>query len=159
VGRLFDAMAEVILDGAPQRYEGEAAMRLEAACGRDAVPFPPAPLRPNPDRRPHEPCYWIDWRPWFDFVLDAVERSDPASLAMGFHRALAETAAALHRLPEAGGGELPLALGGGCFQNALLVRSILALVPEALTASQAPPGDGGLGYGQVLVAGALTEEG
>jgi hydrogenase maturation protein HypF len=77
---------------------------------------------------------------------------------MRFHRALAgATAAACAQLAEAH-GLTTVALGGGVWQNRVLLdstateleaRGLRVLVPKRL-----PPGDGGLAYGQAAIAAA-----
>ena len=139
VGRLFDAMAALVLGVRGVSYEGEAAARLEAAAdpGGDAA-------YPLPDG---------DWRPLVATVADAVRRGrDRAEIAAGVHGALARWAAAVarrERVPD-------VVLTGGCFQNALLAARVAAAVAETGARvhlhGAVPPNDGGLSVGQLAVA-------
>lgn len=156
-GRLFDGFAALILRDVRNRFEGEAPMRLEAACGGPPAEFPRAPIIRNGAPRDGEPTRWIDWRPWVRFCIEEGNPEMVSRLATGFHEALAEVlteAVALSREEE---GELPVAAGGGCFQNARLAAAIRCRIPSLLMPVDLPPNDGGLSYGQVIVAAARAE--
>jgi hydrogenase maturation protein HypF len=154
MGRLFDAAAAVLGVCHRSRFEGEAAMRLEALAGRSAgevLPFP------------------ADWTPTGTRVLDplpllaelgrrAMGGDDQVHLAAAFHDSVADATAALVNDLSATTGLRTVALGGGSFQNARLLtslatrlesRGLRVLVPRLL-----PPNDGGLSYGQSAVAAA-----
>ncbi len=162
-GRLFDGMASLL--GIRQRcsHEGQAAMELEAAAWRALEHegdggAPPtvggAPLafvlREGSGGEPIE----LDWGPLLGALLAAREQGAEAeTLALAFHRALAEALVALgQRL-----GLERLLLGGGCFQNRLLLQlSIHGLRRadiEPLWPRRIPCNDGGLALGQLLAAG------
>ena len=56
-------------------------------------------------------------------------------------------------------GALPLVLTGGCFQNARLAEGILGALSGSLRVylhEAVPPGDGGIGLGQAMVADAVA---
>jgi hydrogenase maturation protein HypF len=139
VGRLFDGV--VSLAGLVQRcsFEGQAAMRLETAC--EAVI---EPLALTPD--------W-DWRPWLRQAL-----AEPDRLPTQLHGwLLGQAIGMLTRLPEA-----TILLGGGCFQNRLLLEALDRQLSrhgrQVLWPQQLPPNDGGLALGQAIAARyALTE--
>ena len=139
VGRLFDGVAS--LAGLVQQcsFEGQAAMRLEAAC-EAAI----EPLALTPD--------W-DWRPWLRQAL-----AEPARLLGQLHSwLLGQAIGALTRLPEA-----TILLGGGCFQNRRLLEALDSQLSrhgrQVLWPQQLPPNDGGLALGQAIAARyALTE--
>ncbi|WP_417808979.1 carbamoyltransferase HypF [Thioclava sp.] len=143
-GRLFDAFAAVTCFDGAQSFEGEAAMRLEALArsgqGR-ALGLPvtngeidPAPL----------------------FRLVAQGDNDAAELAYIFHASLAQAFAEQARALVATREAHAVALSGGCFQNALLLDlTVKALgdVPVRFH-TKTPANDGGLAFGQALVAAA-----
>lgn len=146
-GRLFDAVA-ACLGMVPDRqtYEGEAAMRLEALAskttGSHAYPL---------EERESQ----IDPSPLFRALIrDLDAGTDPAVIAFRFHAGLATAFAALAARIAWQAGTRTIALSGGCFQNALL----LDLTAKALDGfdlcipRQVPPNDGGLAFGQALVA-------
>jgi hydrogenase maturation protein HypF len=159
VGRLFDAVAALVLDHGHARYEGEAALALEMAAGGDAQGEPyPWILGDAPPGAARE----IDLRPALRAIVsERLAGVDPARIAARFHATLAEAAATALRAALAARGPLPVLAAGGCFQNDLLVRGLRArLEPEIAlwTASRLPPGDGGLALGQAVVADARARE-
>jgi hydrogenase maturation protein HypF len=157
MGRLFDAVAS--LAGVRQQadYEAEAAIELESLALSA-----PAPVA-------NEPRYAFDIReigtdepdiadpgPVIRAVASDVLAGEPIPLvALRFHTAVSDLIANLAvRCRERTGLER-VALGGGVFQNALLLdqaehaltdRGFTVLRPRLL-----PPNDGGIALGQILV--------
>lgn len=154
MGRLFDAAAAVLGVCRRSRYEGEAAMRLEALAGRLAGELLPLPvLETGAAVRVLDPLPMLA-------VLGqrALRGDDPASLAASFHESIAAgTAALVHELSESTGLRT-VALGGGSFQNARLLVSMTSRLSSlglrVLAPRRLPPNDGGLSYGQAAVAAA-----
>jgi hydrogenase maturation protein HypF len=155
LGRLFDAAAAVLGVRTVSRYEGEAAMELEALAGRrGAQPFP-FPAAQGPDG-----VWVLDPLP----LLVALGEGRAAGVGMAelaarFHESVAAAADSLAARLAAQAGLRTVALGGGCFQNARLLVSLRArlearglrvLVPRRLS-----PNDGAVSYGQAAVAAAL----
>jgi hydrogenase maturation protein HypF len=142
-GRLFDAAACLILGQAVSDYEGHAALSLESVC-RDSEPG--AYVFPIEETSTLQ----IDWRPAFRAIVSDRRAQTPASvMAMRFHRGLAHAVAAVARRY----AHLPVVLGGGVFQNRVLVETIVKLwhndnQPLALP-GRLPPNDGGLAAGQL----------
>ncbi|MCS6976366.1 MAG: carbamoyltransferase HypF [Gemmatales bacterium] len=153
MGRLFDAVASLLDLCHVSRYEGEAAMRVQAAAGsveavRDAEPYSFAVADDGV----------IDWRPMVHGLL--VDHRRPDLAAARFHATLAEMIAAMAKRTN----QQTVALGGGCFQNRLLVEVIAARLRNdgrrVLWPCEVPPNDGGLSLGQILAAvlrGSLAE--
>ncbi len=150
MGRLFDGLASMILNLREATYEGEAAMMLEAICdpcerGEYRFAFT--------DQKP----IVIDWRPIIEGVLADLGIIGPERIAMKFHRAVAKMI--LH-LAECW-PDLPALLGGGVFQNRVLLELIMEesvkrnrsiMFPKRL-----PIGDGGLAIGQLVIASAILQ--
>jgi hydrogenase maturation protein HypF len=157
VGRLFDGFGCLILGSTHNRYEGEVPMCIEAASSSTPTPFPPAAFLNVLSPGPGEPRFWVDWRPWVRFVLERKGEEPPEDLAAGFHEALADVGLEGLSKVKAEVGDLPVAAGGGCFQNARLIAGMRQRVPGILLARELPPNDGGLSYGQVLVAAAMSK--
>lgn len=157
MGRLFDGMASILGICHMNRFEGEAAMQLEwVAMGHSGK----EPNRREPVLSFHynqtDGMVILDWRP---LVRAAVKQFQPGKnktlLAYHFHYAMVEAIshiASLYRMER-------IVLGGGCFQNALLIR----MAEEMLTRrgmrvyrpQMIPPNDGGISVGQI---GALIFE-
>lgn len=146
-GRLFDAVAAA-LECTPVSlsYEGEAACALEALATQcDEVTHPVTlPLSGN---QLDLATFWRQWLNW---------QATPAARAWAFHDALAQGFAALMRERAAARGIATLAFSGGVMHNRLL-RARLAFYLsdfELLFPQQLPAGDGGLSFGQGVIAAA-----
>ncbi|KAA8616233.1 carbamoyltransferase HypF [Salipiger aestuarii] len=145
-GRLFDAAAACLgLCPDVQSYEGEAAMRLEAMAVRceGAAAF-------------GDGCRIGVDAVFRELMSDAI----PAPhRAWRFHAGLAQAFASRARALVAAGEARAVALTGGCFQNALLLRLTLGALDgvPVLIHRQTPANDGGLALGQALVALAQME--
>ncbi len=144
IGRLFDAVAAMVLGISRSEFEGQPAMLLESLCEH-----PPSTIDfVDTDVDGH-----LDWRPLVRRVWNDL-RSDvsPSRVAELFHHSLARFAVATARRHR----ELPIVLSGGVFQNRVLVESLLEqLGPNADRIGlpgMIPPNDGGLAAGQLAVA-------
>jgi hydrogenase maturation protein HypF len=144
LGRMFDAAAAILGVCLDQRYEGQAAMELEALCT--------AP-RALPGGFSVQAGV-LDLSPLFSHLLDA--RLSAREGADVFHGTLIEALAAW--IGEAA-RELRqnwVALGGGCLMNAVLACGIADRLRnegiEALLARKVPANDGGLSLGQAFLA-------
>ncbi|BBL70167.1 carbamoyltransferase HypF [Methylogaea oryzae] len=157
VGRLFDAVSALLGLCPVNQFEGQAAMRLEAAAGafvwNTAADYP-APSATIPLVRDDTGLPRCDWRPWLRNLLrhPAVDDADRAALAYSFHAALADAAPAAARL-----AALPtVVLCGGCFQNRLLLELCVERLRHAgfdvYWPQRIPPNDGGLALGQLWAA-------
>jgi hydrogenase maturation protein HypF len=155
LGRLFDAAAALLGVHAVTRYEGQAAMALEALAGRR-----PAQPLPFPAHRDAAGVWVLDPVPLLAALGEGrAAGDDPGTLAARFHESVAAAADALAARIATDAGVDTVALGGGCFQNARLltslrarleVRGLRVLVPRRLG-----PNDGAVSYGQTAVAAAL----
>jgi len=160
VGRLFDAIASLL--GLAQRcsFEGQAALRLEAAA-RAALPAVPGRLAPAAAGYSMAICpgghgepWLLDWQPLLETLLHDLAADRPVeAIALAFHQALAQLLPALADQL----GVKRLLLSGGCFQNRLLLELAVECLAdagiEALWPRQIPCNDGGLALGQLLAAG------
>ncbi|KIZ45523.1 MULTISPECIES: carbamoyltransferase HypF [Rhodopseudomonas] len=154
-GRLFDAVAAA-LDLAPVRlsFEGEAAMALEALAGpSDDTQCYPFKLATATDP------WIIDPAPmWTALLADLADGVPTATIAARFHHGLAaafcDTALRIARDHDA----KAIALGGGVFQNGMLLQACLTRLGQAalpvLAPAQIPANDGGLAFGQAIIAAA-----
>lgn len=152
-GRLFDAVSALLGLCRASSFEGEAAMRLEAAAA--AAPLPAvAPLPLSIDGRgffrlPVQPL-------WQRLVAARLRGEAPAALAAEFHAALADAIVAGCQEARRQTGLAAAALSGGVFQNRLLLGLVTqGLVKEGFTVLRhhlIPPNDGGLALGQAVSA-------
>lgn len=149
-GRVFEAAGALLGLGEENRYEGELAMRLEAvasACAKEVAP----------------------WPEMLSLVQGHVMRTDVLLAELAARRAAgvgrAQLAAEFHAsfaalLAELAARVFPedslVACGGGCLVNRLLrtwlrrelsARGFRVLLPREL-----PAGDGGVSYGQAVLA-------
>ncbi|MEM9248204.1 MAG: carbamoyltransferase HypF [Pseudomonadota bacterium] len=151
-GRLFDSVAACLgLCPARQSYEGEAAMRLQAlAHGVVAGAYP------------MEVGDVIDPTPLFHALAQDLARGEDrakiaaraqAGIGAGFARAARQQADAK--------GCDTVALSGGCFQNTALLAQVADQLSDLRLClpGQVPANDGGLAFGQTLVALAQLESG
>ena len=155
-GRLFDAAAAVLgICREHAAYEGQAAMALEALAAeagseQGVYPFQLADVGG---------LYHLDWGPMWEALLADIQHGEKtANVARRFHNsviaAVADTAIMLCREE----GLATVVLGGGAFQNRLLLEGMQAALQRAglqvLAAERVPLNDGGLSLGQAAVAAA-----
>jgi hydrogenase maturation protein HypF len=159
-GRLFDAVAGAIgLRRERVAYEGEAAMRLEALIGADDLaedseldyPFAIPRLGKGKGLPYIEPLAM-----WQALLGDLILQTPPARIAARFHRGLAAVIVRFALQLAEKHGLATVALGGGVFQNRVLTELVLRGLNdaglEALLPRQVPVNDGGLAWGQALIA-------
>ena len=83
--------------------------------------------------------------------LQGVSRGE---IAYRFHQTIAQAIVDLALRLSVGTG--PLVLSGGVFQNKLLTETVLKICQDqgikVLRSQMLPPGDGGLAFGQLLIA-------
>ena len=155
MGRLFDAAAAILGVCRVARFEGDAAMRLEALAGSRRVRSLPFPRRYDAAGRIE-----LDPVPLLCALGEALSRGvDVAELAAAFHESVASATADVVADLCADNGVEVVALGGGVFQNARLTASLRARLEakrlRVLTPVALPANDGGLSYGQAVVAAAF----
>lgn len=164
-GRLFDAVAAAVgLHYDQISYEGQAAMALEALVDDEVL----AQVRAEADRGEIYPIGWPTHREtglpylepvqlWRAILGDLCAQTSPALISARFHVALAH---ALCRFADRTRRERPelttVALSGGVFANRVLTEELATRLRGAgftvWLHRDLPPGDGGLAYGQALVA-------
>lgn len=150
-GRLFDAVASA-LDCAPETlsYEGQAACLLETLARTGERAAHPLTL-PFENNTLNFSAFWQQWLNW---------PAAGAEKAWAFHDALACGLAQMMRFHAERRGITTLVFGGGVLHNRLL-RERLALYLSDFTLffpQQLPAGDGGISYGQAVIAAARLQE-
>jgi hydrogenase maturation protein HypF len=153
-GRLFDAVAALLGIRDDASYEGEAAVALESAARPFAAGAEPLPWRL--ERRGGLLVY--DPVPTLAAVLELAAGRPAGEVAARFHATVADVTAALVAECAAATGVRQVCLGGGVFQNALLADAVLGRLRgaglEAHLGREVPVNDGGISYGQAVVAAA-----
>jgi hydrogenase maturation protein HypF len=153
MGRLFDAVAALCGLRATVSYEGQAAIELEAAAGaRDGSVYA-MPLLDEGGRRVLDPRDAVT-----AVAADVASGVPVATVAQRFHETVAlATAAACAEAAQERGLEV-VVLSGGVFQNRRLLERTAELLEQeglrALVPERLPPNDGGIAYGQAVVAAA-----
>jgi hydrogenase maturation protein HypF len=163
LGRLFDAVAAIVLGRRVVDYEAQAAIELEGIA------------IDKPDEPDHNTGYAMellggDWAVrecvrigagplWRALVQDLRTGVCKARIAAKFHAGVARgfVQAAVKARSETGIAQV--ALSGGCMHNRRLARLLRkGLEAECFEVFQhrlVSPGDGGLSYGQAVVAAAM----
>jgi hydrogenase maturation protein HypF len=158
-GRLFDAVSAVLGLCTEAQYEGQPAIELEACVDPDAMRRDEAYAFAVRDTT-------IDSDPlWPALLRDMSAGENSGAIAARFHLGLVGAIAAMvERLTERHGDpwEHRVALGGGVFQNALLLELLTARLEaagfEVWSPAQVPSNDGGLAFGQAVIAAARLIE-
>jgi hydrogenase maturation protein HypF len=159
-GRIFEAAGAILGVGKVNRWEGEAAARLEAlAASGDDAPDPWSGIEiVRGGSRPTIPSA----RLLAEVARRVVGGENPASVAAGFHQTFCALAAELTSLV-AGNERGIVALGGGCVVNRILATALAKRLEglgfEVLLPENAPPGDGGLAYGQGVIGAVAAARG
>jgi hydrogenase maturation protein HypF len=165
-GRLFDAVAAVVLGRGVVDYEAQAAIALEGCAVHedDEMSRSEYALELWDGGEPGRPNVIRTNRMWKALLSDLRCGEDPSRIAARFHAGVAEgfiNAAANARIES---GINCVALSGGCMHNRRLARLLHAGLEEegfqVFEHRNVSPGDGGLSYGQAAVAAAkLTKVG
>ncbi len=150
-GRLFDAAAALLGLCDENSYEGEAAVLLETAAADHRGPSFDWTLHRRDGMWVYDPV---------PTLRDLVTSGDPTGVAAArFHTTIAEVTAALVR--EVADNTRTVCLGGGVFQNRRLVDAVTRELGDfqVLAGERVPVNDGGISYGQAVVAAAVLAGG
>jgi len=178
-GRMFDAASAILGIREEALYEGQGAIELETVAtrwlsqkrpdpggsGTSSSGFgPQSPIDPYPFHIDRGKLPWeIDLRQLFSALADNREAGvDIGEAAFRFHLSLAGIIVEVCRELAKQTGLEVVALGGGCFQNVLLLELALtdlrAAGLQVLLHSRVPANDGGISLGQAAVAAARLRE-
>jgi hydrogenase maturation protein HypF len=120
MGRLLDGIASLLGLIDVSRYEGHAAMLLQAAAEKCVTATSAYPMPLADDR--------IQWQPMVDAIIEDLKAGTPTdTIANAVHQSLAQLAiqlAELHHTKQ-------LVVSGGVWQNALLVDLTIDAAKEA----------------------------
>jgi hydrogenase maturation protein HypF len=156
-GRLFDAVASIMGLRHEVNYEGQAAIELEMATLEGISESYPFEIGSN---SPWE----IDMRPVIERLVQEIQMKVSVSLmAAKFHNTLvAVIVEVCRRLRETDDLNL-VCLSGGTFQNAYLLERVIPALRargfEVYLNRKVPINDGGIAFGQAVVANAIVQQG
>jgi hydrogenase maturation protein HypF len=154
-GRLFDAVAALVLGRTEAQYEAQGAIELEGAAR--SVPRRGAPTYPDGVRIHGGPDELVlDPGPLLTAVLADLDAGRGAGeVAAGFHESLGRGAACAAAEAARAEDLATVVLTGGVFQNARLSEIVAEALRdegmEVLIHRVVPPNDGGLSIGQAAV--------
>ena len=159
MGRFFDAVAALAGVRDDALYEGQAAIELEALADHSAEGAYAFGTLEDADG-----ALVVDSSPVLTAVLDDVAAGvDPGVISMRFHRAVVAAVADTCAQLAPALGLSHVALSGGVFMNRLVVRGAVEELTAAglipLTHLRLPANDGGIAFGQAVVAWARRHEG
>jgi len=165
LGRLFDAVAAVVLGRRVVDYDAQAAIELEGIAVGEPDRFEQGEYVPElHEAEEGSACEAVirTGKMW-KAVLEDLWRGVPASrISARFHAGIAEgfiNAAANARIETSIN---VVALSGGCMANRRLARLLRNGLEEegfeVFQHRQVSPGDGGLSYGQAVVASAILAQ-
>jgi hydrogenase maturation protein HypF len=150
MGRLFDAVSSLVGVRHLVAYEAQAAIELEGLSRNADHHGARYAFTVDASRLPA----MVDPGPVLAAIIDDSRAGTPANvIGAKFHCAVADLVVALAGMEDT--GSQPVALSGGVFQNALLLRLVLDGLRtngfRAITHRHVPPNDGGIALGQLLV--------
>ncbi|MGA2349323.1 MAG: carbamoyltransferase HypF [Terracidiphilus sp.] len=159
LGRLFDAVAAVVLDRRVVDYEAQAAIELEGLAIDEADdPLGCAMVFTGGDWAAREPLRISSASLWHELVRDLSAGVSKSRISAHFHAGVADGFTRAAVLARDATGVNQVALSGGCMHNRRLARLLrVKLEAEGFEVFQhrnVSPGDGGLSYGQAAVAAA-----
>ena len=159
MGRLFDTVAALAGVRDEARYEGEAAIELEAAADAGATGAYEFGLGPAAD----DEAVLMDPLPVLQALLgDVATGIPPGVISTRFHRAVVRCIVDAASVAATRAGTRRIALGGGVFANRLVlagaVRGLASAGLEPMVHVQLPANDGAVAHGQAVVAWARRHE-
>ncbi|HKN22496.1 MAG TPA: carbamoyltransferase HypF [Terracidiphilus sp.] len=165
-GRLFDAVAAVVLGRGVVDYEAQAAIELEGVCvdEPDELGSGYTLSLLDGDWNARKPARISPAEMWRELLEDIRKGVSKSRIAARFHAGVAAAFIGAAKLAREATQIENVALSGGCLHNRRLARLLRAGLEEegfqVFEHRRVSPGDGGLSYGQAVVAAAkLTKVG
>ena len=157
MGRLFDAVSAIVNFGVKDQFEGQAAMELEWLAQPGEFSSYPIEIEHQSNERLLNPTLLFK-----SIVKDIVQNEKPSIISARFHNALSDVLLRCCLMNREETGISTVALSGGCFQNSVLLTGLTQQLEECdfkvLTHSRIPCNDGGVSFGQVIIANEQTGE-
>lgn len=163
VGRLFDGVASLLSIREEVDFEGQAAMELETLAWEAFEQGAEIPMDGNwcdTSVITQGETLRIDFRPILHRLLNDLHNGVPVHmLALAFHHWLVRSTAEVVQLLARRHQTTVVLLGGGCFQNRMLLEFLTYRLEEkglnVYSGEQVPVNDGGLALGQAYLAGKI----
>jgi hydrogenase maturation protein HypF len=154
-GRLFDAVAALILRRMSVTFEAQAAIALESVCS------PKLELSAYPFAISGNDVLLIETQPLFRAIAqDLTNDIPPATMSRRFHDGIASILTEVTTQIARRTGLNRVCLSGGVFNNAILSQrlssSLTGVGMSVFAQTQIPAGDGGLSLGQLIIAANQT---
>ncbi|NLW90347.1 MAG: carbamoyltransferase HypF [Syntrophomonadaceae bacterium] len=155
-GRLFEAVSAFLGICAINRYEGQAAIELEARADMSSDGAYPYKIEWEQDE------LIMDVLPLWQEITDDMEKGIPVSIiSERFHRTAAKMFAAVLNLAREKTRLNEVVISGGVFHNEILTNQLVKLLEVyGFTVYQQhniPPGDGGISLGQAIIASEVSK--
>ncbi len=161
LGRLFDAVASVVLNRRAVDYEAQAAIELEGIAIDSRLDLDDESYLP--ELEDGSPIQIVTKPLWQAIVRDLRANVAPETISARFHSAIACAFIQSAILARESTGITQIAMSGGCLHNRRLSHLLrTGLESNGFTVrrhKQVSPGDGGLSYGQAVVASAVQRIG
>jgi hydrogenase maturation protein HypF len=160
LGRLFDAVAAVVLERRVVDYEAQAAIELEGIAVDEPDEAPGYSMEFAGGDWERRESVRISAVPlWRELVKDLHDGVSKPRIAARFHSGVAAGFVRAAELARTATGVSQVALSGGCLHNRRLARLLRVKLEadgfEVFQHVHVSPGDGGLSYGQIAVAAAI----
>jgi hydrogenase maturation protein HypF len=160
LGRLFDAVAAVVLARRIVDYEAQAAIEMEGIAVDESCEEPGYAMEMLGGDWPTREPLCIGAAPmWRALVADLQSGVSKPRIAARFHAGVAAGFVAAAVRARTATGLRQVCLSGGCMHNRRLARLLrTGLESEGFAVFQhfqVSPGDGGLSYGQAVVGAAM----
>lgn len=155
-GRLFDAVAAALgCHAGGISYEGQAAIEMETLARKGAAHTEPYELSVDEYQINPSECFK-------EIILDLKRNLSPEDIALAFHLGFVNAVVVMvQRLYKDYSFET-IALSGGVMQNEIIYSRLSDLLRKAgfnlLTHNHLPANDGGLSFGQALIAAARLQK-
>jgi hydrogenase maturation protein HypF len=163
LGRLFDAVAAVVLGRREVDYEAQAAIELEGVAvdeADDGVGY--AMELAAGDWSAKQPARIRTAPLWLEVLRDLKNGVSKAQISARFHAGVAASFVHAAVVARAATGLGQVTMSGGCMHNRRLARLLRTKLEaegfEVFQHVQVSPGDGGLSYGQAVVAAAMLSK-
>ncbi len=162
-GRMFDAAAALILGRDRVDYEAQAAIELEGVASMNAAENGQGYVFTMEEEKDAGPVI-VDPKPmWEKLLADVRNGVGRATMSARFHVGVADAYVRAAMMAREQSDIRAVCLSGGVFHNRLLTEILCRRLREEEMETYLPvrvsPGDGGLSYGQAVVAAARIAKG